>query len=57
MPVRRIGLIVHQGRSAAVEVARAVHAWCDANRIRCTEIDVWAKEHRRGSREEAAAAA
>ncbi|MFG2174233.1 NAD(+)/NADH kinase [Streptomyces niveus] len=56
MAVRRIGLIVHQGRSAAVNVARAVHTWCDANRIRCTEIDVWAKEHRRGSREEAAAA-
>ncbi|WP_406369852.1 NAD(+)/NADH kinase [Streptomyces sp. NBC_00647] len=57
MPVHRVGLVVHQGRSAARDVARAVHAWCDARDIRCTEIDVWAKDQRRrGGREEAEAA-
>jgi NAD+ kinase len=57
VPVQRIGLVVHQGRPAALDAARAVHAWCDAHRVPCTEIDVWAKDqHRRGGREEAEAA-
>jgi NAD+ kinase len=57
MPVQRVGVVVHQGRSAAQDAARDVHAWCAAHRIRCTEIDVWAKDQqRRGGREEAEAA-
>ncbi|MEU4115703.1 NAD(+)/NADH kinase [Kitasatospora sp. NPDC028055] len=57
MPVHRLGLVVHQGREAAQEAARAVHAWCAAHGVRCTEIDVWTPEHRRRSgREEARAA-
>ncbi len=57
MPVRRIGLVVHQGRETARDAAAAVHAWSVAHGVRCTEIDVWAKDHhRRAGREEAEAA-
>lgn len=56
MPVRRVGLITHQGRPAAREAAQAVHDWCRSRGIRCTDIDVWAEDRRRGSREEADAA-
>ncbi|MFD8983819.1 NAD(+)/NADH kinase [Streptomyces sp. NPDC059564] len=57
MPVHRIGLVVHQGRSAALEVRRAVQTWCAAHDIPCTEIDVWSEDHaRRSGREEAHAA-
>ncbi|MCX5285769.1 MULTISPECIES: NAD(+)/NADH kinase [unclassified Streptomyces] len=57
MAVRRVGLVVHQGRTEADDAARAVHDWCAARGIRCTEIDVWAKDHqRRGGRAEAEAA-
>lgn len=57
MPVRRIGLVVHLGRETARDAAAAVHAWSEAHDVRCTEIDVWAKDHhRRTGREEAEAA-
>ncbi|WP_042378264.1 NAD(+)/NADH kinase [Streptacidiphilus melanogenes] len=57
MPVQRVGLVVHQGRTASVDAARAVHAWCDARGIPCTEIDVWSPDQqRRSAREEARAA-
>jgi NAD+ kinase len=57
MPVRRIGLVVHQGRETARDAAAAVHAWSEAHDVRCTEIDVWGKDqHRRTGREEAEAA-
>ncbi|MEW2163712.1 NAD(+)/NADH kinase [Streptomyces sp. NPDC007084] len=57
MAVHRVGLVVHQGRTAARDAARAVHDWCAAHGIRCTEIDVWAEDHRRrGGRAEAEAA-
>ncbi|MFG2307974.1 NAD(+)/NADH kinase [Streptomyces sp. NPDC048566] len=57
MAVHRVGLVVHQGRAAARDAARAVGSWCAARGIRCTEIDVWAKDHRRrGGRAEAEAA-
>jgi NAD+ kinase len=57
MPVRRVGLITHQGRPAAREAARTVHAWCRSHGIRCTDIDVWSEDRqRRTSRAEAEAA-
>lgn len=57
MPVKRVGLVVHQGRSSAVEAADTVHAWCHAHGIPCKEIDVWkAHEPRHGGQEEASAA-
>ncbi|MFE5586829.1 NAD(+)/NADH kinase [Kitasatospora sp. NPDC056531] len=57
MPVHRVGLVVHQGRGAAREAARAVHAWCEAHDVPCAEVDVWAQDRRRGSgRDEARAA-
>ncbi|MFJ4923676.1 NAD(+)/NADH kinase [Streptomyces sp. NPDC088725] len=56
MPVQRIGLVVHQGRPAAVEAARTVFDWCDAHSVPCKELDAWkAHEPRLGSREEAVA--
>ncbi|WP_326609422.1 NAD(+)/NADH kinase [Streptomyces scopuliridis] len=57
MSVERIGLVVHRGRPEAVEAASAVHAWCRAHDIPCTEIDVWkGHEPRHGGQEEASAA-
>lgn len=57
MAVKRIGIVVHQGRPAAVEAAGAVHAWGDAHGVPCKQIDVW-KDHepRHGGKEEASAA-
>ncbi|MGW2449248.1 NAD(+)/NADH kinase [Streptomyces sp. NPDC001675] len=57
MPIRRIGLVTHQGRPAARAAARAVNVWCQSRGIRCTDIDVWSKDQqRRTGREEAAVA-
>ncbi|MFC5184560.1 NAD(+)/NADH kinase [Actinomadura harenae] len=57
MPIRRIGLVVHRGRAAALDAATSVHAWCEAHGVGCTEIDVWPGEHeRRSGRAEAHAA-
>jgi NAD+ kinase len=57
MTVERVGLVVHQGRAAAVEAARTVHGWCAEHGIPSTDIDVWTKDGaRRGGQEEAAAA-
>lgn len=57
MAVQRIGLIVHHGRSEAVEAARAVHAWCGAQGVPYKEIDVWrGHERRHDSQEEASLA-
>lgn len=57
MSIHRIGLVVHQGRDSAREVARMVREWSAARGIRCTDIDVWGADHgRRDGREEAEAA-
>ncbi|WP_371673551.1 NAD(+)/NADH kinase [Streptomyces sp. NBC_00289] len=57
MSVERVGLVVHEGRSAARDAAHAVRSWCAERRIPCTDIDVWSKDqHRRGGMEEAEAA-
>ncbi|WP_377272913.1 NAD(+)/NADH kinase [Peterkaempfera sp. SMS 1(5)a] len=56
-PVKRIGVVVHGGREAAVAAARTVHGWCAAHGISSVDIDVWSDQHsRRGSHEEAMAA-
>ncbi len=57
MSVNRVGLVVHEGRPAAVCAARTVHGWCARRSIPCRDIDVW-KQHaqRLDSREEADAA-
>ncbi|MFJ1646509.1 NAD(+)/NADH kinase [Streptomyces sp. NPDC088258] len=39
MAVQRIGLVVHRGRPAAVEVARAVRSWCAERAVPCRELD------------------
>ncbi|MET7857513.1 NAD(+)/NADH kinase [Streptomyces sp. NPDC005318] len=57
MALKRLGLVVHEGRPAAVTAARAVHTWCDRHRIPCTDIDVWRQGiPRHGGKEEAEAA-
>jgi NAD+ kinase len=57
MPVHRLGLVVHQGRFAAVAAAQTVRAWCAAHDIACVDIDVWQDgQPRRSEQEEAAAA-
>jgi NAD+ kinase len=39
--VRRIGLVVHGGRSEAVAAADVVRAWAAGNDVPCADIDVW----------------
>ncbi|MEV2248707.1 NAD(+)/NADH kinase [Streptomyces sp. NPDC049970] len=56
MTVRRVGLVVHGGREHAADAAREVRAWCDENAVRCTDIDVWDDDVRRGARDEVRAA-
>ncbi|MYS24875.1 NAD+ kinase [Streptomyces sp. DvalAA-14] len=57
MPIRRLGLVVHEGRPAAVAGAETVRAWTARHGITCVAIDVWGEhENRRSGREEVAAA-
>lgn len=57
MSVNRLGIVVHQGRPAAVAAAEVVRAWTGAHGIACTDIDVWKNhEARRSGQEELAAA-
>ncbi|MEU0837012.1 NAD(+)/NADH kinase [Streptomyces sp. NPDC005969] len=57
MPLNRLGLVVHQGRPAAVAAARTARLWCAERGIACTDIDVWREgESRHGGQEEAEAA-
>lgn len=41
MPIRRLGLVVHQGRPLAVETAETVRRWAADHGIGATDIDVW----------------
>lgn len=57
MSIRRLGLVVHEGRPAAVTGARTVRDWCGRHDIGCVDIDVWGDhENRRSGRDEMAAA-
>jgi NAD+ kinase len=57
MPIRRLGLVVHEGRPAAVAGARTVREWSARNGIGCVDIDVWGTQgNRRSGRAEVAAA-
>lgn len=57
MTVRRMGLVVHRGRPAAVRAAAEVRAWSTRKDVGCTEVDVWREDRpRRGGHEEEAAA-
>ncbi|WP_279580990.1 NAD(+)/NADH kinase [Fodinicola feengrottensis] len=57
---RRIGLVVHEGREAAVDAAHLVHAWAKKNAIEVIEIDVWRLDNghrpRRNAKDEVEAA-
>jgi NAD+ kinase len=53
VPIRRLGLVVHEGRPLAVQTAATVHQWAAEHDIGCTDIDVWkAHEDRRGGMDE-----
>lgn len=64
MTGKRIGLVVHEGRPAAVEAAGLVRRWAAEHDIAVSDIDVWDGEgdgdlahcHRRNARDEAEAA-
>lgn len=56
MAVRRVGLVVHGGRTEAVAAARVVRGWCRDNAVACGDIDVWDDGRRRGARDEIEAA-
>lgn len=56
MGCQRIGLVVHQGRAAAVEAGRLVADWAAARSIPVSPLDVWDPDgQRRSGAEEAAA--
>lgn len=57
MSVRRVGVVVHGGRPAAVTAADVVRRWCVRQDVGCVAIDVWSQgEQRRDAREEVEAA-
>lgn len=57
MPLTRLGLVVHQGRPAAVAAAQTARAWCATHDVVCADIDVWREGvPRRGGQDEAVAA-
>jgi NAD+ kinase len=41
MTLSRLGLVVHEGRPAAVAGAEAVRDWCDRHAVGCVALDVW----------------
>jgi NAD+ kinase len=45
--IRRIGLVVNEGKSQALKAADMVRAWAREHGVPCTDIDVW--EHLDGS--------
>ncbi len=42
MAIRRIGLVVNDGKEGAREAADIVRAWAGEHDVPCTDIDVWA---------------
>jgi NAD+ kinase len=41
MTIRRIGLVVNDGKTGAPEAANTVRAWAREHDVPCTEVDVW----------------
>jgi len=41
MAIRRIGLVVNNGKSEANAAARIVRAWAGEHGVSCQDIDVW----------------
>ncbi|MFY1669725.1 NAD(+)/NADH kinase [Plantactinospora sp. WMMB334] len=60
MTGERIGLVVHEGRAAAVEAAATVRRWAADHSVEVSAIDVWdpswGHQHRRNAGDEAEAA-
>jgi NAD+ kinase len=57
MSCHRIGLVVHEGRAAAIDAAQVVREWAAARGIPVTQLDVWSSDaQRRSAADEAAAA-
>jgi NAD+ kinase len=42
MAIRRIGLVVNDGKNGALEAADVVRAWAREHGVPCTDVDVWA---------------
>jgi NAD+ kinase len=56
MSCRRIGLVVHEGRAAAIDAAHVVREWAASRGIPLTQLDVWSADaQRRSAADEAAA--
>lgn len=53
--VKRVGLVVHGGRTEAAAASEKVRAWCAERGVGCTDIDVW-HDRRRNAQEEVEAA-
>ena len=52
--LRRVGIVEHGGRPAAIEAAEHVRRWCDEHDVAWADIDVWDTDApRRSSHEEA----
>jgi NAD+ kinase len=56
MSCRRIGLVVHEGRAAAIDAAQVVREWAAAQGVPVTQLDVWGPDVQRHSAAEEAAA-
>jgi NAD+ kinase len=56
MTVNRIGLVVHGGRTEALDTAHVVRTWCEEHDVGCTDIDVWHASGRRNALDEVEAA-
>jgi NAD+ kinase len=41
MAIRRIGLVVNDGKGRALEAAATVRAWAIEHSVACTDVDVW----------------
>ncbi|MDT4985370.1 MAG: kinase, partial [Pseudonocardiales bacterium] len=41
MTIKRIGLVVNDGKSGALEAAEIVRAWACEHGVRCIDVDVW----------------
>lgn len=41
MAIRRIGLVVNDGKTGAIEGAAVVRAWAREHGVPCTDVDVW----------------
>lgn len=57
MALHRMGLVIHGGKTRAVETAAAIESWAQRHDLDAKELDVWSPDtQRRNARDEVAAA-